>query len=70
NTIVDISKTYDLKLQAMAKHRSQMSSEYIQYLNQYFEFIASDTPYDKVERFKLLSPEHTHCFAIPKNLKK
>jgi len=69
NTIVDISETYELKLEAMAKHKSQLSKEYIAMLDQYFAFIASDTLYHRVERFKLLSAVHTHCFAIPKSLK-
>lgn len=68
NTIVDISEVYEQKLQAIKAHHSQIDEATIQLYDQIFAFHASDTPYKRIESYKLLSRVHTHCFALPKSL--
>lgn len=70
NTILDISNYYDLKLKAIQAHESQIDQEFLAELEAYFKLQALESPYEKVERFKLLFREQTHAFAIPATHKK
>lgn len=69
NTIVDISEFYQLKLDAIRAHTSQISNDYLNTLDQYFELISSDQSAFRIERLRLLNSIHTHCFALPKFIK-
>ena len=69
NTIIDITNVYAIKRKAILKHKTQVDKNYIRILDQYFSLISNDTPYKYVERLKLLSSIHTHCFALPKTFK-
>ena len=68
-TILDISAFYDLKLAAIQAHVSQVDASYLAMLDSYYAVIAQGTAYHRVERLKLLSSVHTHCFALPKEIR-
>lgn len=70
NTIFDITPYYNLKQQAIQAHESQVDEEFLTVLEEYSRFLAMETNYEFVERFKLLYREQTHCFAVPESLKK
>ena len=65
---MDISEVYKQKLEAIKAHHSQIDEATIQLYDQIFAFQASDTPYKRIENYKLLSRVHTHCFALTKSL--
>lgn len=70
NTIVDITAVYDKKLKAIQAHKSQIDETTLKLYDQYYEMISYHTGYKRAERLKLLSSLHTHCFALPKEIKK
>lgn len=67
--IVDISAYYALKLSAIAAHSSQVDADFLALLDNYYALISEGTGFEKVERLKLLGKVHTHCFAVPKEIK-
>lgn len=67
NTIVDISKTFDLKMKAMSMHKSQFDKKTMLLFTMYFKETAKKVAAD--EKFKLgcalkiLGENHLHCFT-------
>lgn len=69
NTIVDITDVYDLKKKAIMAHASQIDEKTMALYDTLFRAISGDQNGKIVERIKLLSSIHTHCFFVPEFLK-
>jgi LmbE family N-acetylglucosaminyl deacetylase len=65
NTVVDISKFKQKKHDAIACHVSQVSDRLFTWLDAMEEMQAEGTGFKVVERIKLLSRVHLHCFVYP-----
>lgn len=67
NTFVDVDKTWDVKMAALAAHKSQFAPEYLALIGQYFEFkarqYAQGKGFERAEAFKVLTPTHLHMFV-------
>lgn len=70
NTVLDISTYFELKCEAILKHKTQVDQETLNSFKVFFGLLAEGTDYDYVERLKLLSSVHTHCFAVPDHIKR
>lgn len=66
NTVIDITKTFDLKMKAIGKHKSQFDKKTLLMLSMYFKQKAKKDAIN--EKFKLgcslkiLGQNHMHCF--------
>lgn len=65
NTTVDISDVAGLKLKAMEAHASQMYPGFTDMILGLAQMQAEGTGYAFVEKIKLLSAHHLHCFNLP-----
>lgn len=65
NTTVDISDVVGLKLKAMEAHASQMYPGFTDMILGLAQVLAEGTGYAFVEKLKLLSSRHLHCFSLP-----
>jgi LmbE family N-acetylglucosaminyl deacetylase len=65
NTTVDISAYIDKKLKAMEAHASQMYPGFTDMILGLAQMQAEGTGHAFVERIKLLSQIHLHCFNLP-----
>jgi len=65
NTVIDVTAQWDLKFEAILKHRSQIDAETLDIYRTYFTMksaeISKGAP-GYFEGFKVLSRLHTHCF--------
>jgi LmbE family N-acetylglucosaminyl deacetylase len=72
NSIVDISDTFDLKMKAMAMHKTQFDKKTLMVLKLYFTQKAKKAAVN--EKFKLgcelkiLGENHLHCFTDAENV--
>lgn len=69
NTILDIGQYFELKCEAIMKHETQVDQATMDTFKAYFHLLAEGTGFEYVERLKLLSSVHTHCFALPAHIK-
>lgn len=69
NTIVDITEVYEAKKKAIMAHASQIDDKTIELYDLLFRTVSGDQNGKIVERLKLLSSLHTHCFFVPDFLK-
>ena len=65
NTTVDISAYIELKLKAMQAHASQMYPGFTDMILGLAQMQAQGTEHAFVEKIKLLSSIHLHCFNLP-----
>lgn len=72
NTVVDTTKTFDLKIKAMAKHKTQFDKKTMMLFSLYFKQKAKDAA--KNQKFKLgcalkiMGENHMHCFTDAENV--
>lgn len=66
NTIADISDVIDMKINAMKAHETQMSEQLIEICRFLNQTTAQKYDFEYGEELKILSSDHTHCFAFPK----
>jgi LmbE family N-acetylglucosaminyl deacetylase len=66
NTFIDVTATWPLKLEAIAKHKSQFNPESLEMLTAYLTAKAREHAagkgFELAEAFKVLSPIHLHFF--------
>ena len=67
NTVIDISKTFEVKFEAMAAHQTQMNDELLAMYRVYFTMqgqkLANAKGFTLGEGLRVLSPMHLHCFV-------
>ncbi|MFI3212148.1 MAG: PIG-L deacetylase family protein [Eubacteriales bacterium] len=67
NTVIDITDCFNLKMQAMAAHQSQMPEQLLELYGTYFTMrgmkLAEDREFQLGEGLRVMSPLHMHCFA-------
>ena len=67
NTFVDVTETWPLKLEAMAKHKSQFTPESLDMISAYLTVKAREHAAEKgfelAEAFKVLTTTHLHMFV-------
>ncbi len=72
NTIVDISETFQTKMEAISIHKSQINDEVFALYNAYFgmrgQNLAKDKDFQIGEGLKVLSQIHMHCFPEAKDI--
>lgn len=72
NTIIDITETFDIKMKAIGKHKSQFDKKTLMFLSIYLKNNAKKAAEN--EKFKLgaaikvLGENHLHCFTDAENL--
>lgn len=69
NTIVDITDVYEIKKRAIMAHATQVDEKTMAMYDALFHLSSEDHSPAIVERLKLLSSVHTHCFALPEFLR-
>ena len=66
NTFVDVTGTWPLKMEALAKHESQFTPESLDMIGAYLAAKAREHAagrgYEMAEAFKVLTPTHLHMF--------
>ncbi len=66
NTYVDVTATWDLKLEALRRHQSQFNPGMLELLSFYLAAKAREQAqgrgFEMAEAFKVLTPTHLHCF--------
>jgi LmbE family N-acetylglucosaminyl deacetylase len=65
NTVVDIEAYREKKYEAIMCHASQCSTELLMILDVQSGILAEGTEFEHVERLRLLSNIHFHCFVLP-----
>ncbi len=65
NTVVDIEPFREKKFEAVRCHASQCSPGLLMALEAQSSILAEGSEYDYVERLRLLSAIHKHCFVLP-----
>ncbi len=67
NTVIDITDNFNLKMQAMAAHQSQMPEQLLELYGTYFTMrgmkLAEGREFQLGEGLRVMSPLHMHCFA-------
>lgn len=72
NTVINISDTFDLKMKAIGKHKTQFDKKTLMMFNLYFKHKAKKAA--EKEKFKLgcslkvLGQNHLHCFVDAENI--
>lgn len=64
NTYFNITEFYPLKMRAIGCHESQLTQEFLAFLEDYFAQISKDTPFAQTEKLNILSSVHTHCWTL------
>lgn len=65
NTVLDIEPFKEKKYEAIKCHASQCNPGLLMILEAQSGILAEGTEYDYVERLRLLSSIHKHCFVLP-----
>lgn len=72
NTTIDITKTFDLKMKAIACHQTQFDKKTLMMLSLYFKNKAKndakDEKYKLASKLKILGQHHMHCFPNAENI--
>ncbi len=72
NTVIDISETFQKKMEAIAVHKSQINDEVLALYTAYFGMRGAEMAKDKGfaigEGLKVLAPLHIHCFPESINI--
>jgi len=67
NTVINVTKTFDKKMKALALHKTQMNDELLGLYRIYFKLLgiklAFFKPFYIGEGLKVLAPFHLHCFT-------
>jgi LmbE family N-acetylglucosaminyl deacetylase len=67
NTVINVTKTFDKKMEALAFHKTQMNDELLGLYRIYFKLLgvklAFFKPFYLGEGLKVLAPFHLHCFT-------
>ena len=67
NTNFNITDYYNIKIQAINCHKSQLTEEFFGFLKEYFYEISKDSEFDQTEKLKIISLIHTHCWTLKLN---
>jgi N,N'-diacetylchitobiose non-reducing end deacetylase len=65
NTVVDVSDVIGMKLKSMNAHSSQMYPGFTDMILGLAQMLAEGTGYAFVEKIRMLSAHHLHCFNLP-----
>lgn len=72
NAFIDVTGTWEKKMQAIALHESQFAPQYLQMLGYYFDFksrmYAQGRPFERAEAFKVLTTDCLHMNVDTVNL--
>ncbi|XFA99632.1 PIG-L deacetylase family protein [Candidatus Izemoplasma sp. B36] len=72
NTIIDITDTFDLKMKAIGKHKSQFDKKTLMMFSIYFKDKAKkaaiNEKYKLGAQLKILGQNHLHCFVDAENV--